>query len=429
MTLGRVRHRSSERARRPVLALLTANTISQLGNTFSLMAIPWFVLSTTGSASQTGLTVATGIVPFVLVGILGGTVVDRIGYKNASIVSDILSGISVALIPLLHSTIGLQFWQLLALVFLGAFFDGPGITARQALFPELVHQAGMPLERANAGYNTTRRIATVLGQPAAGILIAVLGPSNLLWVNAATFGISSLITWAMVPAVSPEAATSPGGGFQGYLRDVRTGFAFLFGNRLLFSLLLVSVAGVLLVEPIYGVILPVYANEVLGSAAQLGFIFAALGAGSIVGNLLYVAISDRVSRSAIFIGGFAIRALSLTVMLFSPSWWVIALAIFIGAVALEPVNPMEMSIMQEQVPSGMRGRVFGAQAAITSSVFPIGIVAYGFLISGTSLHTTLAVFTAVNLALPIIVLAIPALRTIPRPHAAPAATPSGVPTA
>lgn len=419
MPLRRVRHRSPATIRQSVFALLTANTISQLGNTFSLMAIPWFVLSTTGSASQTGITVATGIVPFVLVGILGGTVVDRIGYKNASIISDILSGLSVALIPLLHSTIGLQFWQLLALVFLGAFFDGPGITARQALFPELVHQAGMPFERANADYNTTRRIATVLGQPAAGILIAVLGPSNLLWVNAATFGISSLITWLLVPAVKPEQSAAPAGGFQGYLRDVRTGFAFLFGNRLLSSLLLVSVAGVLLVEPIYGVILPVYANEVLGSAAQLGFIFAALGAGSIVGNLLYVAISDRFSRSSIFIGGFAIRALSLTVMLFSPSWWMIALAIFIGAVALEPVNPMEMSIMQEQVPSGMRGRVFGAQSAITSSVFPIGIVIYGYLISGTSLHTTLAIFTAVNLALPIIVLGIPPLRSISRP-----ATPS-----
>ena len=57
--------------------------------------------------------------------------------------------------------------------------------------------------------------------------------------------------------------------------------------------------GTLLAEPIYGVILPVYANEILGSAAQLGFIFGALGAGSIVGNILYLAIVDRVPRSAI----------------------------------------------------------------------------------------------------------------------------------
>ncbi len=68
-------------ARRPMFALLAANTISQLGNTFTTLAIPWFVLATTGSASKTGITVAVGAVPFILVGIFGGAIDDRIGYK------------------------------------------------------------------------------------------------------------------------------------------------------------------------------------------------------------------------------------------------------------------------------------------------------------------------------------------------------------
>ncbi len=400
---------------RPMFALLAANTISQLGNTFSMLAIPWFVLISTGSASQTGITVATGIVPFILVGVFGGAVVDRIGYKRASIVSDVLSGVSVALIPLLHMTIGLAFWQLLVLVFLGAFFDGPGITARQALFPELVHRAGMSLDRANAGYNTTRRIAAVLGQPVAGLLIAALGPSNLLWVNAVTFAMSALVTLLLVPAIPVRNLLSTAGGVRGYVQDVRSGFHFLFGNRLLLAMIAAFSAGGLLVEPIYGVILPVYANEVLGSVAQLGFIFAALGAGSIVGNVWFVAIGTRLSRSAILLSGFSVRAVALSVMLVSPSWWVIAIAVFVGAVAIEPVNPMTMSIMQEQIPSGMRGRVFGAQTAIGASALPVGIVVYGFLMSSLGLQHTLTLFVAVNLALPLGMLLWPALRRIPRP--------------
>jgi MFS family permease len=407
--------------RRPMLALLTANTVSQLGNTFSILAIPWFVLATTGSASQTGITVAVGALPLILVGVFGGAVVDRIGYKRASIASDILSGLSMALIPLLHVTIGIAFWQLLVLVFLGAFFDGPGITARQALYPELVHLAGVSPDRANAGYNTTRRVATVLGQPVAGLLIAATGPSNLLWVNAAAFGISSLVTLLMVPDVPME---HPGAvaGLRGYVQDVRSGFRFLFGNQLLFAMIAAFSLGSLLAEPIYGVILPVYANDVLGSAAQLGFIFAALGAGSIFGNLVYVTIASRMSRSAIFLGGFAIRAIAFSVMIFSPSWWVIALAIFIGAVALEPINPMSMSIMQEQVPSGMRGRVFGAQTAIGAGTFPAGLVIYGFLMSNLGLQPTLVLFVILNLTLAAGLFLIPGLRRIPSPAPVPIAS-------
>jgi len=87
---------------RHVTGLLAANSISQIGNQFSLLAIPWFVLATTGSASQTGITVAVGVVPMILVGIFGGAIVDRLGYKTSSPVSDILSGLSVLLIPFLY---------------------------------------------------------------------------------------------------------------------------------------------------------------------------------------------------------------------------------------------------------------------------------------------------------------------------------------
>jgi MFS family permease len=402
------------RTQRPVVGLLAANAISQFGNMFSLLAIPWFVLETTGSASQTGITVAVGVIPFVLVGIFGGSIVDRLGYKPSSIVADLLSGLSVLMIPLLYETVGLAFWQLLVLVFLGAMLDGPGITARQALFPEIVESAGMSLDRANAAYNLTRRIAELLGPPAAGILLAVVGPSNLLWINSLSFALSAGIVAFTIPTFPLEQSLDAVHGLRGYLRDVAEGFRFLRGNQLLLSMLLAMSIGNLIAEPLYAVILPVYANQELGSAAQLGFIFASLGAGSIVGNLLYVYLQPRLSRSAIYLGGFATRAVCMTVLLTMPPWWAIALAIFIGAVGLEPVNPLSMSIYQEQIPAGMRGRIFGASGAIRAISLPLGIVAYGFLMSGIGLERTLQIFVALNLALPAVMAMIPALRRIPK---------------
>jgi len=84
------------------------------------------------------------------------------------------------------------------------------------------------------------------------------------------------------------------------------------------------------------------------------------------------------------------------------------------SVAFEPIDPLAMSVMQEQVPSGMQGRVFGARGALQSSTLPIGIVVYGFLMSSLGLQTTLAVFVVLNLALPVLMASSAVLRSIPR---------------
>ncbi|MGH2593842.1 MAG: MFS transporter, partial [Anaerolineae bacterium] len=75
-----------------------------VGNVFATIAIPWFVLQTTGSATQTGITGFFTILPVVLAGFFGGTLIDRVGYKRTSIIADLASGVTVALIPFLHFT-------------------------------------------------------------------------------------------------------------------------------------------------------------------------------------------------------------------------------------------------------------------------------------------------------------------------------------
>ena len=172
-------------------ALLAANSVSQVGNVLSFMAIPWFVLQVTGSPARAGITVATGALPVIAGGIFGGALVDRLGARRMSILADLASSMAVALVPLLYATVGLAFWQLLVLVFLGALLDSPGITARRSIYPDLAHDAGVSLERANALYQVVIRSAGLVGPPLAGVLIVALGASNLLWLNAASFVVSA----------------------------------------------------------------------------------------------------------------------------------------------------------------------------------------------------------------------------------------------
>jgi hypothetical protein len=135
--------------RRGLYALLTAEGISQVGNTITIVAGPWFVLETTGSAARTGIVSAALAIGGVIPTLLGGPLVDRLGHKRASILADLTSGATIAAVPLLYRAGLLQFWQLVVLVFLLASFNSNGDTARFALIPFLANRAQMPIDRAN----------------------------------------------------------------------------------------------------------------------------------------------------------------------------------------------------------------------------------------------------------------------------------------
>src|ERR1019366_4765004 len=175
----------------PISAFLVGSTISYVGNMFSMLAIPWFVLQTTGSVTQTGITAFFSTLPSVFSAFFGSSLVDRLGYKRTSVFGDIASSLAVVLVPLLYLTVGLAFWQLLALVFLGGLLKSPGNTARRSLLPDLAAMADMRLERANAFSDGISRIAGLIGAPLAGVLIALIGTSNLLWIDGISFALSA----------------------------------------------------------------------------------------------------------------------------------------------------------------------------------------------------------------------------------------------
>src|SRR5712691_8763562 len=154
---------TTQTRRIPLYALFAANTISFVGDALMFIAIPWFVLQTTSSVTKTGIAAFFETVPTFISAFLGSALVDRLGYKRMSVVSDTTSCISVALIPLLYHATGLAFWQLLVLVFLAGFFQAPGSTARSSLVPDLAPLARMPLVRANAASDGIRRVSTFIG--------------------------------------------------------------------------------------------------------------------------------------------------------------------------------------------------------------------------------------------------------------------------
>jgi hypothetical protein len=287
--------------------------------------------------------------------------------------------------------------------------DTPGISARESIFPDLAAAAGMRPERANSIDAIVHRSAALAGAPLAGILIALLGTSTVLWIDAASFAISAAVIAGCVPTGArierAAEARQPG---TGYFRELAEGLRFIRGDRLIFSLTIVSALGSLLAEPLYSVVLPVYAREVFGSALDLGWMFAGLAGGSILGGIIFAIVGHRLPRRATLIAGFAGRAATFWVLVAIPPLWLVAGSIVVNATMLEPVNPLHQTILQERVPVGLRGRVFSAVGAIGNMTRPVGMLAYGFLLSGVGLETTLWALAAVNVIVPAAIVLMPA---------------------
>lgn len=387
---------NATRNRVPLFGLYAANMISLFGGNLTFVAIPWFVLQTTGSASKTGLVAIAMTVPAIIVGMFGGLIVDRVGPKPVSIISDILSGVTTALIPLLHHTTGLEFWQLLALVFLGAVFDMPGHTARESLLPDLSALGDVRLERANAAAQTSRRVTQVLGPPAAGVLIAVFGTSNVLWIDAVTFGISALMVAVLIPDIR-HRTSAPAETRPSLRQDLLEGLRFVRTDRLVLALMVTFALGSLLAEPVYIIVLPVYTDEILGSALNLGLIYSSLAVGSVLGNIVYGVAGYRLPRRPLLIAGWVVRAATLWIFVAYPGLWTIMALMVLNGLIFEPGNPLFATIMQERVPAALRGRVFGTFSTFASGTLPIGIFAYSLLLDSAGLRTTLVVLAAVNI--------------------------------
>lgn len=388
-----------------------------VGNVCAGIAIPWFVLQTTGSAAQTGVTGFFTILPVVLAGFFGGALVDRLGYKPTSIVADLASGVTVALIPLLHFTIGLQFWQLMVLVFLGGLLDAPGSTARGALVPDLAALAGWPLERATSASQVVERSSRFVGAPLAGLLIATIGTANVLWIDAASFLISAALV--AVAIASPKPKTTPAVQTN-YMEDLRNGLRFLGGHRLIQVIVVVVMITNFVDAAISGVIAPVYAKQVLGSALDLGLIIAAMGAGSVVGAILYGALASRISRYATFVGMFVVAStLYWSLALFLPFPYLIAAAIVTG-IAAGPINPIIDAVLYERVPGDMRGRVFGTITAGAWLTMPLAMLIAGVAAQGLGLRPVLIACGVIYILTTVSAIFIPAMRELDHRPAAPA---------
>ncbi|MGR0220648.1 MFS transporter [Agromyces sp. ZXT2-6] len=385
------------RRRIPLIALFAAQLFSLGGNAIALVAIPIIVLQQTGSPLAAGVAGIFATVPLVIGGALGGVLVDRFGYRASSIAADVASGVTVLAIPLLDAAGLLSFGALLALVFLGGLLDAPGDTAKTVLMPDLAALARTPLARAAGAQSAVQRTATMVGAGVAGALVALAGPMTALVADAAGFAVSALLVALLVPrpgalrAGAHAAAVDAEDGSAEATRAEETAGssvqAFVAGIRFIMRTPLAR--GVVLLVTLTNaidaagltVLKPVYASQVLGDPATLGFMVGCFAAGALTGSALFGAIGHRASGRTMFAACFVLAGAPpyAAMALGAPAELLFPVLAFSG-LAAGAINPMISTALYGVVPDGMRARVFGALTAGVAASMPVGAILAGVLV-------------------------------------------------
>jgi MFS family permease len=384
--------------RRPVVGLLATVGIATVGLRVAAIAIPWFVLTTSGSAAQTGLVVAAELGPYVLAKAVGGPLVDRLGQRRVSIVADVLSAGLFALIPLLHHLGALPLPVLLIVVAAAGALRGPGDAAKHTMAPLVADAAGTPLTRVTGLLAAIERSAGLVAPALAALLITAVGPPATVLTTAICFGISALVVLGGIPTA--VGGPRPGGTEpQTYLVQLREGWRFLARDRLLCGLALMIAVTNLLDVAKSTVLLPVWAHDNGQGIAVIGLLFTCMAGAQVLSSAFASWLGDRLPRRRTYFVAFLIAGPPpYLVLALDADLSVVVVTYVVAGLASGLLNPMLGAIIFERIPDRMLGRVTAPLDALAWAGMPFGGLVAAALVAGAGLGPALFVCAGVYVA-------------------------------
>ena len=396
--------------RGPLFVILFAALMAGAGNGISIVAFPWLVLQRNGSALDASIVAMAGTIPLLVATLIAGASVDYLGRKRVSMMSDTLSALSVAAVPVLALTFGVHVVNvvvLACLAALGALFDPAGMTARETMLPEAAMRAGWTLDHANSVYEAVFNLSYIVGPGLGGLLIATLGGVNTMWVTASAFVLSiiAISTLRLEGAGTPDANALPDGIWAGIVE----GLHFVWNNKVLRALAIVDLAATGLYMPMESVLFPKYFTD-RNEPAQLGWVLMALSVGGLIGALGYAVLSKYMRRRTVMLTAVLTLGVAMTIIAFLPPLPLILVLCAIVGFVYGPIAPIYNYVMQTRAPQHLRGRVVGVMGSLAYAAGPLGLVLAGPLADAAGLHATFLALSLPMLLLGLVALFLPALR-------------------
>jgi MFS family permease len=375
---------------RSLAGLVAAELVSLTGSAMTFVALPWFVLETTGSTAKMSWVLAAELLPVVIVGIPAGSAIVRLGAKRTMLISDACRGPLLVVIPILHRSGHLTFPLLLAVTFAIGVFTAPYFASARIVVPEIVGDDERVVAQVNAVLAGANQITQIAGPVLAGVLIAAVGPSTVLVVDGCSYLLSFLVIALLV---SVGAAAEPSAESGGLLAGLR----FLMRDGLLGPIMIVACALNFFVQ---GMIVGLQALAYFrydADARVLGYLFAAFGAGALCGAL----VAQRLVRDVdlLKLAALAIVAMPLPLFLlgFSVPWTAALVVVAAVGFSTPLVNAPLMGVLTVRTPEALRPKVLTAVLTVSSLAGPLGFVVAGESLRFVSLSTFFVILPALIL--------------------------------
>jgi MFS family permease len=358
---------------RTYFPLWLGQLISNLGDTLNYVALVVLVYQLSGSGLAVSTVVVFEILPVLLVAPFAGVVIDRFPRKTILIGSDL--ALAVLMLGLVAATQTWHVYLVAALLTTATVFFTPTV---QATLPAIVPKEA--LLAANSVSWSTGRLVQIVASALAGGLIASVGTDAAFALNGLTF----LFSAAMIAriAIPPHAGQLQEGttrGLAGYLQDAKAGLSFARSDPFVSRLLPVQALASLAVGAT-GALLVVLGERHLGlEPAGFAWLLLAIGVGALLGPFLLGALTREYRDAKLLFVPYLIRGVGdVLIAIFTPL--PVALVIlFIYGLNTSTGMVVSNSLLQSQVPEGVRGRVYTLLDVTWSLMRLVSLAAGGFL--------------------------------------------------
>jgi MFS family permease len=355
---------------RSLAAILVAELVSLTGSSMTYVALPWFVLITTGSTARMGWVLAAELLPVGLLGILAGSLIARLGAKRTMNLADAARVPIMAAIPILHWTGNLTFAWLLGLTFLLGCFMAPYYSSSRLILPEVLGEDEQLVAQGSAFVQAANQLTQLGGPILAGVLIAWLSAPAVLLIDAATYAVSFVVILVFVRAGKRFPADESS-------RGVFAGLRYVLHDKLL-GPMMAAAAFINFVAQGLIAMLPVLAVRRFDADPKIvGFFFAAFGAGALAGSVVASQIVRKVPLLRLAALGILGMAVPLWLLALDLPWPAVIVVLAGFGFCAPLVNAPVLGILTVRPPEALRPKVITAVMTISVVIGPLGFLAVG----------------------------------------------------
>ncbi len=344
--------------------------------------------------------------PAILSSTIIGSFIDRYQPRMIMAIDNGLRTFIIGLIPILYLFGLLKLWLLFLLTFFAGILVPATEVGSRSILPELVEDKD--LDAANMLWSFSINFSLVIGPTAAGILVAAFGGPSVLFLDAGTFLLMTVVAITLPALIRDQKPVK-------VPLSERLGIRQLWNMKVVRYTTLLSLIFFFSYGPLEAA-LPLYSRAILQTDAHgYGLLWSSLAIGALIGTLTSTVLSRHLRLGVALPLIAVLWGASLLPMFFIHQLWFACGFLLLGGLMWGPYTPLETTLLQRNVPKEQLGRIFGARSTLLTGGTPFGLALGGILLIFTSSATVIALSAAACILVGVCGLVSPAFRSLSLP--------------